>query len=203
MSSSCCENKSHELDQLRGKQAKVLKLVFAINFAMFFIEFFQGWMARSTALMADSLDMLGDAFVYGFSLYVLAKSDLWKARAATLKGVIMLGFGLFVLAEAIHKILHPVLPQSETMGMIGLLALVANLVCLWLLYAHRQDDINMQSTWLCSRNDIIANSSTLVAAYLVTKLNSWWPDIIVGTLIASLFLKTSIGVLRSAYHATR
>lgn len=196
--SSCCENKSCELDSLRINQSRVLKWVLFINTAMFCIEYTAGWLAHSTALLADSLDMLGDAFVYGFSLYVLNRSEKWLAVSAFFKGFIMLSFGLFVLAEASYKIIHPVLPTAELIGSVGLLALAANLLCLKLLWSHKSDDINMRSVWLCSRNDVIANSGVILAAAVVWLLQSRWPDIIIGLAIAVLFLRSAWSVLGEA-----
>jgi cation diffusion facilitator family transporter len=191
----CCENKGTELALLRGKQAHVLKIVLAINLVMFFVEFSSGLMAQSTALMADSLDMLGDAIVYGFSLYVLHKSHKLRATAALLKGLIIVIFGLSVLVEATFKIFGSAVPVSQTMGLIGALALVANASCLFLLYRHRDDDINMRSTWTCSRNDIISNVGVLAAAVLVALTNSKWPDVVVGFIIAILFLRSAWPIL--------
>lgn len=194
----CCETKSCEITALKEKQSKALKIVFFINLAMFFVEFISGWRAHSTALLGDSLDMLGDAFVYGFSLYALFKTARMRVRAAQLKGMIMLMFGLTVLAEAIYKIMTNEVPMANIMGSIGALALAANAYCLWILYSHREDDINMKSTWICSRNDIIANVSTLIAAFLVYQFKTIWPDIIVGLLISILFLMSAFSVLKEA-----
>ncbi|MBI5938504.1 MAG: cation transporter [Betaproteobacteria bacterium] len=190
-------------DQMRESQGKTLKLVLAINLAMFGVEATAGWLAGSTALLADSLDMLGDALVYGFSLYVLARDDRWKAISAFIKGGIMAGFGLFVLGQAIYKMLHPELPIYETMGAIGFLALAANSVCLYLLWKHRADDVNMRSVWLCSRNDIIANSAVLIAGAGVWLTASQWPDLIVGLGIAALFLRSAVHVFADASRAYR
>ena len=201
--SSCCDNKSCELDALHTNQGRVLKWVLAINLAMFFIEYSTGLIAHSTALLGDSLDMLGDSFVYGFSLYVLHRSQKWLAISALLKGLIMLAFGLFVLAEAGYKILNPVLPSAELIGSIGVLALAANLFCLRLLWTHKSDDINMHSVWLCSRNDVIANSGVILAAIAVWLLQSRWPDIVVGLAIALLFLRSAWHVLHEATHQLR
>ncbi len=195
MGGGCCDDKSCELEALRARQGSVLKAVLAINAVMFFVEAGAGLWANSMALLADSLDMLGDTLVYGFSLYVLAKGARWQAVSAMLKGGIMAVFGVLVLTEAVYKALYPVTPIAEAIGAIGLLALAANSLCLWLLWRHRADDINMHSVWLCSRNDIIANSSVLLAAAGVWLLSSGWPDIVVGLGIAALFL-------RSAFHVT-
>jgi cation diffusion facilitator family transporter len=194
----CCGAKTNELVALRASQGRVLKLVLAINSVMFFIEATAGVMARSTALLADSLDMFGDAAVYAFSLYVIDRGPVWKSRAALAKGILMAAFGVGVLAQAVAKMLTGVSPQAETMGVVGAVALAANVACLSLLYRHRSDDLNMRSTWLCSRNDIIANCGVLVAAGAVAWLGSGWPDVVVGLAIAALFLKDAAAVLRDA-----
>lgn len=194
----CCANTACELERLRTRQLVTLRVVLAINLTMFAVEAVAGWLANSTALLADSLDMLGDALVYGFSLYAAGRGISWKARAALFKGLIMAGFGLFVLGQAAYQAMQPALPHAETMTVIGLLVLTANGVCLMLLWRHRTDDINMRSVWLCSRNDIIANVAVLVAAVSVWGTVSPWPDLIVGLGIAVLFLRSAFGVLREA-----
>jgi cation diffusion facilitator family transporter len=194
----CCEDKCTELVKLRTNQARTLKIVLAINAAMFFIEAYSGIIGKSTALLADSLDMFGDATVYAFSLYVIDRGKSWRARAALLKGVIMAAFGLGVLAQVVHQATSGVVPVGETMGLVAFLALAANTVCLTLLYRHRTDDINMRSTWLCSRNDLIANVSVIAAAIGVLKTGNVWPDLIVGTIIALLFLSSAAGVLKES-----
>jgi Co/Zn/Cd efflux system component len=154
-------------------------------------------------LLADSLDMLGDSLIYGFSLYVLWRSAEWKAIAAVLKGIVMAAFGIGVLAEAVYKVTVGVMPLAETMGIIGLLVLLGNGLCFLLLFRHRSDDLNMRSTWLCSRNDIIANLSVLVAALAVKVFDASWPDILVGAAIAALFLRSAFTVLRESFLALR
>jgi Co/Zn/Cd efflux system component len=198
MMANCCQDKACELDALRGRQSVTLKVVLGINAAMFVVELAAGLMSDSLSLLADSLDMLGDALVYGFSLYVVARGARMKARAALLKGGIMAVFGLFVLGQAVYKILSPQLPAFEAIGAIGLLALAANGVCFALLWKHRAEDINMSSVWLCSRNDIVANVSVLFAAAGVWLTNSGWPDILVGLALATLFLRSALFVLRGA-----
>ena len=200
---NCCNDKACELEALRGRQSATLKIVLAINAVMFVVELTAGLIGHSVSLVADSLDMLGDALVYGFSLYVVARGARMKAKAALLKGIIMLGFGLFVLGQAIYRIAIPQLPVFETIGAFGLLALAANGVCFWLLWRHREDDINMSSVWLCSRNDIIANVSVLFAAAGVWFTHSGWPDIAVGLALAALFLRSSVHVLRESIRELR
>ncbi len=201
MMADCCNEKACEIDALRDRQSSTLKIVLAINAVMFVVELTAGLLGHSISLVADSLDMLGDALVYGFSLYVVTRSTTMKVRAALLKGIIMAAFGLFVLGQAIYRIAFPQLPVYETIGAIGLLALGANSTCFFLLWRHRVDDINMSSVWLCSRNDIIANISVLLAAVGVWLTHSGWPDILVGFALAALFLRSALFVLREALKA--
>jgi cation diffusion facilitator family transporter len=194
----CCSDTACEIEELRARQSGTLTAVLGINAVMFLIEFSAGLLAASTALLADSLDMLGDTLVYGFSLYVVARNDAWKAGSAFLKAVIMALFGLFVLGQALYKWLYPVTPHYEVIGLIGIVALAANGMCLALLWRHRAEDVNMRSVWLCSRNDIIANLSVLFAAAGVLLTGSQWPDLIVGLAIATLFIRSAIHVFRDA-----
>jgi len=195
----CCETKAEEIKTLRGKHKNVLTVVLVINAVLFVVEAAAGLVAHSTALLADSLDMLGDALVYGFSLYALWRSAEWKAAAAVLKGAIMAVFGVGVLIEAVYKAIAGVVPMAETMGIIGLLVLLGNGLCFLLLFRHRSDDLNMRSTWLCSRNDILANLSVLIAAAGVKVLDSSWPDILIGAAIAALFLRSAFTVLHESF----
>ena len=194
----CCIEKASAVERLRDRQTTTLRLVLLLNAAMFVVELVFGVLAGSVALLADSLDMLGDALVYGFSLYVVARGPVWKARAAVAKAVVMGLFGAFVFAQLVYKLSYPQLPTFETMGVVGVLALVANGVCLALLWRHRSEDINMRSVWLCSRNDLIANVSVLLAAWAVWMTTSPWPDIAVGVLICAVFLRSAFLVTREA-----
>lgn len=197
---SCCENKAGELVQLRDKQSRVLYAVLAVNAAMFVVEFVAGWLIRSTALLGDSLDMLGDASVYALTLFVLHRGVRARAAAALVKGGFMLLFGAAVVTDAAYKLYVGEVPAANWMGLIGLLALIANGVCFFLLYAHRSDDLNMRSTWLCSRNDLVANASVIAAAVLVAFTGSLWPDVVVGVAIAVLFLHSAVPVIREAWN---
>lgn len=194
----CCDHKTEALTVLRERQKGVLQLVLAINAIMFVAEGTAGLLAHSTALLADSLDMLGDAFVYGLSLYALHRSAGWRAGAALTKGVIMAAFGLGVVSEAVLKLAAGVVPEGSLMGMFGVLAMAANVSCLLLLMRHRSDDLNMRSTWVCSRNDVIANGGVLLAAVGVAITGTAWPDIVIGLLIAALFLASAWDVMRAS-----
>lgn len=199
----CCNDQACELEALRAGQSATLKTVFAINAVMFVVESVAGLLSGSISLLADSLDMLGDALVYGVSIHVVARGERAKAFAAVCKGAAMAAFGLFVLGQAVYRLMFPLVPTFETMGFIGLLALVANVICVVLLWRHRADDINMQSVWLCSRNDIIANVSVLGAALGVWLTGAGWPDIVVGLALATLFLRSSLFVIRAAARKLR
>lgn len=188
---------------MRETHSRVLWIVLGINALMFVLEGWAGLLAHSTSLLADALDMLGDAMVYGFSLFVLARSARWQAGAALAKGGFMLVFGVAVLAEALYKVAHPVVPNFEAMGIVGGIALLANLCCFLLLYRHRGDNLNMSSTWLCSRNDLIANAGVLAAAAGTYLFASRWPDIVVGVTIASLFLISTLSVIAQAMREVR
>jgi cation diffusion facilitator family transporter len=197
----CCENKTETLVVLQNRQRGVLQLVLAINAVMFVAEGTAGLLAHSTALLADSLDMLGDAVVYGLSLYALQRSAAWRAGAALTKGVIMAAFGVGVVIEAVLKTVTGVVPEESLMGIFGGLALLANVLCFVLLMRHRTDDLNMRSTWVCSRNDVIANGGVLLAAAGVGITGTVWPDILIGLLIAGLFIVSAYGVIRASLTA--
>jgi len=195
---NCCHDKGCALDELRERQGRILWIVLAINVVLFVVELGAGIVASSTSLMADSLDSLGDALVYAFSLFVLFKSDRWRAGAALLKGLIMLGFGIAIAVALVGRMLAPVVPVAEMIGVFGFFALACNLTCLILLTRHRSDDINMESVWLCSRNDIIANFGVIFASFGVALTGSMWPDFAVGAVIAVLFLRSAFYVVSQA-----
>lgn len=201
MADRCCQNKTEALTQLKKRQARVLWVVLGINLVMFVVEFGAGLRAESLSLTGDSLDMLGDALVYGTSLYVIHRSVKAQAGAALLKGVIMFGFAIAVFARAIYQFMTGAAPTAEIMGLVGLLALAANLICLLLLTRHREDNLNMSSVWLCSRNDIIANTSVLAAAGLVSLTQSPIPDLLVGLLLTVVFARSAGTVLSQSWRA--
>ena len=200
MSESCCSLKGLELDRLalQADQRRVLIIVLVINAIMFVLEFGAGIVAGSTALMADAADMLGDAMVYGVSLFALTRNNRWKAGAAMFKGIFILLIGIGVAINIIIKIRTGVPPSSSLMLAFGGLALVANLVCLRLLWQFRSLDLNMSSTFECSRNDVISNVGVMVAAGAVALFASPWPDIIIGSAMAVLFLRSAFRVLIEA-----
>ena len=199
----CCTDKACEIEGLRHTQATVLKGVLVINAAMFIVELLAGLMAGSVSLVSDSMDMLGDSLVYAFSLYAIAESQRTKALSALFKGLIMAVFALVAFGQVLYKLIVPDVPAFEAIGGIGVLALAANGICFVLLWRHRSDDINMSSVWLCSRNDLIANSAVILAAIGVWLTHAAWPDIVVGVAIAGLFARSGFTVLSESVHELR
>ncbi len=185
------------------RQRRVLWAVLAINAAMFVIEIVSGWYAGSTALLADALDFLADSASYGLSIFVIAKSDRWKAGAALVKGAGMAVFGLWVLVETVSRAFAPAVPDAAVMGGVGALALAANAISAMLLFWRRGDDINMRSVWLCSRNDAIANLAVLAAAAGVLVTATAWPDLIASGLIVTLELSAAWSIVRQATRELR
>ena len=197
MSDHCCSAKGVELERLarQAEQRRVLVIVLIINLAMFFAEFGAGLVAGSAALMADATDMLADAFVFGLSLYAVARSDRWKAGVAAFKGALILVLGLGILVNVAVKIQSGVPPSSSLMLIFGGAALVANFVSVALLWRFRAQDVNMASTFECSRNDVISNIGVLIAAGLVAATSSPWPDIVIGLAMAAIVLRSAVRVL--------
>ena len=178
---------------------KILWAALIINLAMFGVEIGAGFKSGSTSLLADAIDFFGDAANYGVSLAVLSAGVVLRARAALLKGVCMMAFGLFVLGRAAWMYSLGGTPEAFTMGSIGLLALIANVAVAAMLYAYREGDANMRSVWLCSRNDAIGNIAVMLAALGVLATASAWPDLAVATGMAVLALTGGWSVVKQAW----
>lgn len=198
MAGSCCEN-SCVADGLRDGQRSTLIKVLWINAVMFLVIAGAALYGRSTALLSESLDDLGDALTYGLSLYVVSRGLRAKARVALLKGGLILVGAIVVAGQVAWKLSHPVVPSFEVMGIFGLAGIAANGLCLWLLWRRRNEDINMSSVYECSRNDIASNLSVLVAAAGVGLFRSGWPDIVVAACLAALLASSAVRVIRGAW----
>lgn len=194
----CCENSACTIEALVKRQSTTLKIVLLINAVMFLVELTAGFIANSTSLLSDSLDNLGDALTYGVSLYAVDRGLRTKAKVAMFKGSLILLAGLFVLGQLAYRVANPIVPTYETMGLVSLLALMANSTCLWLLWKHREEDVNMSSVWECSRNDIASNLSVFVAATAVWATGSGWPDVLIALALAVMFLRSAIKVFKNA-----
>ena len=195
--SGCCDH-GCSLDRLRERQRGTLQLVFLINAVMFLVIVVAALHAASSALLTDSLDNLGDAFTYALSLYAVSRGPRTKAKVALFKGGLILVAAGLVAVQIISRLLDPVLPAFDEMGLFSLLALAANSVCLFLLWRHRHEDVNMSSVWECSRNDIATNLSVLMAAGAVWLTGSGWPDIVVASGLVALLLHSAYRVIRAA-----
>tara|TARA_R110002049_G_scaffold253595_2_gene428973 strand:- start:534 stop:1160 length:627 start_codon:yes stop_codon:yes gene_type:complete len=194
---SCCDNNC-AIEALQERQRSTLIKVLWINAVMFIVIVAAAFYSKSTALYTDGLDNLGDALTYGLSLFVVAKSTAKKAQVALFKGGLIFLAACFVIAQIIYRLVTPVLPLYEVMSIFSIAGLVANGLCLYLLWRHRHEDINMSSVYECSRNDIATNLSVILAAIGVWLFNSGLPDIIVGGLLAALLLKSSARVIKDA-----
>ena len=194
---SCCENNC-AVEMLHGRQRGTLIKVLWINAVMFVAIAVAAFYGKSTALLSDSLDNLGDALTYGLSLYAVSRGPEIKARVALFKGGLIFIAASLVVAQIIHRLVNPVLPSYEIMSIFSIAGLVANSICLFLLWRHRNEDINMSSVFECSRNDIATNLSVILAAIGVWLFNSGLPDIIIATLLAVLLLRSSFRVIKGA-----
>lgn len=195
--SGCCDNDC-SVDVLRERQRGTLQIVLVINAVMFLVVVVAALYGNSTALLADSLDNLGDALTYGLSLYAVSRDAAVKAKVALFKGGLIFLAACAVAAQILYKLLVPSAPLFEVMGAFSLLALAANSICLFLLWRHRQEDVNMSSVWECSRNDIASNLSVFVAAGAVWLTDSGWPDIVVALGLVWLLMRSAIRVISSA-----
>jgi Co/Zn/Cd efflux system component len=199
MSVHCGEHHCHTAaTSADPRYRRVLWIALVVNAAMFFVEIGASATSGSAALAADAVDFAGDAANYGLSLAAIAAGGLWASRSALAKGLAMGTYGIGVLAFCAWRIHTGRPPEPFTMGVIGTLALAANLWVAWLLYAYREGDANMRSVWLCTRNDAISNLAVLAAAAGVFGTRSFWPDVSVAALMASLALVSARSVILHA-----
>ena len=194
----CCNSSTCTSNQISPRFRKALWIALGVNAAMFFVEVIGGMTSGSVSLWADALDFAGDAGNYAISLFVLSLGLFWRSRAALVKGVTMAGFGVFVFAKTAYALTQGVPPEALTMGIIGVMALVANAGVALLLYAFRDGDANMRSVWLCSRNDAIGNIAVMIAAAGVFGTGSGLPDILVGVVMAGMALSSGLSVVKQA-----
>ena len=195
MSASC---DSHGAPVADPRYRRILWSALALNAAMFFLELITGLAAGSLSLLADAIDFFGDAANYGLSLAVLSMATVVRAKAALFKAACMLAFGLFVVGQAVWSLQNGATPDALTMGVVGFLALCVNLGVAAMLYAYRHGDANMQSVWLCSRNDALSNLAVMLAALGVFGTASAWPDLMVACIMGLLAISSAFTVYQSA-----
>ncbi len=201
MGAHCCNDV--KFDGLSPGYKRVLIAVILINAIMFLVEMPMGFLGQSQALKADALDFLGDTFTYALSLAVIGKSISVRSTAALIKGFSLLAMGAWVLGSTLYTVLYMHEPQALVMGSVGAAALCANLASVLLLVRYREGDANIRSVWLCSRNDAIGNVMVMLAASGVWATGTGWPDLIVATGMASLFLSGAISIIRQALQEKR
>ena len=200
MSAHCCDHDSPPATQIVNlpRYRRILWVALLINAAMFVVEIAASVQSGSLSLLADAIDFAGDTLNYGVSLAVLASALAWRARAAMLKAVSMIGFGLFILGQALWSVWNGSVPSATTMGAVAVLALLANVSVAVMLYAFREGDANMRSVWLCSRNDAIGNVAVFLAALGVLASASAWPDLLVACGMALLAISSGWSVVQQA-----
>ncbi|MEJ6006182.1 cation diffusion facilitator family transporter [Paucibacter sp. AS339] len=200
MSAHCCNHDTPAVSTIQNlpRYRRALWIALGLNLAMFVVEVLAGGQSGSLSLLADAVDFAGDAINYGVSLAVLSAALVWRARAALFKAACMLGMGGFVLAKALLNLKTGAPPEAATMGVVAVLALSANLLAAWVLYAFREGDANMRSVWLCTRNDAIGNIAVMAAALGVFGTGSAWPDLLVAAIMASLALRGGWQILKQA-----
>ena len=198
----CCGHEA-KFEGLSADYKRRLWLVIALNATMFVVEIIAGHLAKSQALQADALDFLGDAMTYSISLAVIGASIQVRTNAALAKGVSLLLMGLWVFGSTAYQFLILGVPKAEIMGVIGFLALAANMASVLLLMRYKDGDANVRSVWLCSRNAAIGNVAVMFASGAVWLTASAWPDLIVAIVMAGLFLRSSQLILVQAWQEYR
>lgn len=194
--SGCCDDKVFE--GMSDGYKRALLAVILINAVMFFVEFTAGVRSGSQALLADALDFAGDSATYTISLLVIGASLRTRAMASLFKGGSLALIAVIILASSLVRFFGDTVPIAETMGLIGVLALIANLTSLAILMRWRDGDSNVRSVWLCSRNDAVGNVGVIIAGIIVAITGAAWPDLVVAILLATLFLRSSFAIISQA-----
>lgn len=185
-------------EQAESLEKKTLIILLSINAIMFVAEMILGWFAQSAGLVADSLDMLADATVYGLSLYAIGKGVVKQAKAARVSGYLQIILGLGVLFEVIRRMVFGSEPQSTFIIVVGAVALLANIICLILISKHKDGGVHMRASWIFSTNDVIANMGVIISGVLVAVVGSRYPDLIVGIIISIVVIRGGVKILQEA-----
>lgn len=187
-----------DIEIKNGEESRVLIILLAINAFMFIIEITLGILSESTALIADSLDMLADAAIYGIGLYAVGKEALVKVKAAHTSGIFQIILGAAVLVDVIRRAISGSEPESFLMITVGIAALIANTICLQLISKHKDGEVHMRASWVFSKNDVIANIGIIIGGGLVYLLDSQYPDLIVGLVISVIVIRGGIHIVKDA-----
>lgn len=202
MSAGCCHNQA-PFDGMSAGYRRRLIAVIAINAVMFVVEMTAGQLSGSQALQADALDFFADSLTYAASLWVIGMSLRTRSLVALAKGASLALMGLWVLGSTVYRVFVVGVPSAEIMGVVGFLALAANVASVLILMRHRDGDANVRSVWLCSRNDAIGNVAVMVAALGVWGSATAWPDLAVAAIMAGLFLTSATKILGQAWREFR
>ncbi len=192
-----------DIEVKNQRQGRILLILLGINAFMFFTEFILGIFSESTALIADSLDMLADATVYGIGLYAVGRPALVKIKAAHLSGIFQIILGTSVSLDVLRRLIWGSEPESLLMITIGMLALVANITCLVLISKHREGEVHMRASWIFSKNDVIANFGIIFGGGLVYLLDSRYPDLVIGMAISIIVVRGGMQIIRDAGNERR
>ena len=188
-----CETKIENHEERR-----ILILLLCINAFMFFVEITLGVLSDSASLIADSIDMLADATVYGVGLYAVGRSALIKINAAQFSGIFQVVLGVSILFDVIRRLVWGSEPESSIIVLVGIVALLANIICLKLISKYRKGEIHMRASWIFSKNDVIANLGVIGGGGLVYILDSRYPDLIIGVLISIVVIRGGIQIIKDA-----
>ena len=183
-------------DDAPDVEADTLRVLLAINAGMFAVEVLAGWLAQSTGLLADSLDMLADAAVYGLALHAVGRPVGLKVRAAHASGGLQLALALGAFVEVARRAVFGSAPEPPAMIGVSLVALSANVTCLALIHRHRHRGAHMEASYIFSANDVLANLGVIAAGALVGWTGSRVPDLVIGAAIAGLVLRGAIRILK-------
>jgi Co/Zn/Cd efflux system component len=177
-------------------EARTLRILLALNAAMFVIEMAAGWIAESTGLLADAFDMLADAAVYAIALAGVGRPIHGQRRAARVSGWLQLALGIALFSEIGRRLAFGSEPAAPLMIGVSLLALAVNVTCVALLARHRDGGAHMKASWIFSTNDALANLGVIVAGILVAWSGSNLPDLVIGAAIAGLVVTGAARILR-------
>lgn len=199
MADDCEYGANQSFDGTSAAYKRVLIVIIAINLGMFFVELFGGLAAGSMALLADSLDFLGDSATYTISLIVIGMPLVVRAKAGLFKGISLFVIAAWVLGSTFYRVFIEGVPEALTMGAIGFAALAANVISVILLLKFKDGDSNVRSVWLCSRNDAVGNIAVILAASGIAATNAAWPDLLVAGIMGSLFIHSATRIIQQSW----
>ncbi|MDQ1769354.1 cation transporter [Labilibaculum sp. A4] len=180
-----------------GVQSKLLWSVLIINFVFFVIEMTTGIFSKSMGLVADSLDMLADSFVYGLSLWAVGSTVLRKKKVARLSGYFQLSLALLGIIEVTRRFISSeTMPDYRIMIGVSILALIANLACLYILQKSKSNEAHMKASMIFTSNDVIINGGVILAGFMVLLTQSKYPDLIVGSIVFLIVVRGAFRILK-------